>query len=694
MGNFFSATSVFTFLACLLLGCLYAWLLYGTNKNLHRNLRYALTALRILTVTLIAWMLFAPLVKRISYTPEKPIIVLAHDNSISVAQVEPAGFNRIKYQQDLKQLSEALAEKYEVKTYSFSDSVKAGLDFSGTGKLSNASALINQLNNELLNRNVGAVILASDGIFNRGGNPLYALNQIKAPVYTIAMGDTIAKRDVLIANVNYNNLVYLDNEFTLDIQVQAYESKGESTQLSVLENGKKLSEQSVAINTNGFVKDIQVKLKANQIGIQKYTINLSTVKNEVTTKNNSQTLFVEVIDARQKVLIASAAPHPDIATLKQAIDLNKHYEVTIALADDLNAVEVNKYSLAILYQLPGNTNAGTALINRLQQTNMPLWYILGAQSNIGAFNQVQKLVNLNRANGSLQEVFPYPDANFTAFNLADNSLKQLNDYDPLQSPFANVSVNGNYTAALNQRIGRVNTQNPLLFFINDNGKKTGFLLGEGIWKWKLEEAKSEQHYPLVNELISKTMQYLAVKDDKRKFKAYSSKSTYDENENVILNATLYNDAYEPVNTSEVRVEVKNADGKAFNYTFSKFGAAYRLDAGTLPQGNYTYTASTSLGDKKYTAAGAFYVNALIAEYQQTTANHQLLYTMAQQSNGKMVMPANLLNLVEEIEKSGQVKTISYEDRKYEELISLKWLFTLIVLLLSAEWFLRKRNGEL
>lgn len=693
MGNFFTVSSVFTFLACLLLGGLYAWLLYGTNKNLTAKLRYLLVAFRVLAVTILVWLLFAPLVKRISYTPEKPIIVLAHDNSISVAQVEPAGFNKAKYEEDLKRLADQLSSKYEVKTYSFSDSVKNGLDFSGQGKLSNASALVNQLNDELLNRNVGAIIIASDGIFNRGGNPLYELNKIKAPVYTIAMGDTIPKRDVLIANVNYNNLVYLDNDFTLDIEVQAYASKGESTQLSIAENGKKVQEQHIAIDANSFVKNVQVKLKANKIGIQRYTINVSPVKNEATAKNNSQTIFIEVIDARQKVLLATASPHPDITVLKQAIEQNKHYEVTVVMADDLNSVDVNKYNLAVLYQLPANINVASALINKLQEARLPIWYIVGAQSNVNALSQAQKMLNFNRATGALQEVFPNVDPNFTAFNLDATALKQLNSYDPLQVPFANMAINGNYTAVLNQRIGKVNTQSPMLFFVDDNGKKTGFLIGEGIWKWKLEEAKDEQSFPLVNELVAKTIQYLSVKDDKRKFKVYTSKSTFEENENVVLNATLYNDAYEPVNTPDAKVQVKNAEGKVFNYTFSKFGAGYNLNAGTLPQGNYTYEASTALGDKKYTASGAFYVNALIAEYQQTTANHQWLYTMAQQSNGKMYTPANLLQIADELEKSGQVKTISYEDRKYEELISLKWIFVLIMLLLTTEWFLRKRNGE-
>lgn len=694
MGNFFTVSSVFTFLGCLLLGGLYAWLLYSANKNLTAKLRYLLAAFRVLAITAVAWLFFAPLVKRISYTPEKPIIVLTHDNSISVAQVEPVGFNKAKYEKDLKQLADQLSSKYEVKTYSFSDSVKNGLDFSGQGKLSNASALVNQLNDELLNRNVGAIIIASDGIFNRGGNPLYELNKIKAPVYTIAMGDTIPKRDVLIANVNYNNLVYLDNDFTLDIEVQAYASKGESTQLSIAENGKKIQEQSIAIDANSFAKNVQVKLKANKIGIQRYTINVSPVKNEATAKNNSQTIFVEVIDARQKVLLATASPHPDITVLKQAIEQNKHYEVTVVMADELNSIDVNKYNLAVLYQLPANINVASALINKLQELRLPIWYIVGAQSNVNALSQAQKMLNFNRTTGALQEIFPYPDPNFTAFNLDATALKQLNNYDPLQMPFANMAINGNYTAVLNQRIGRVNTQSPMLFFVDDNGKKTGFLIGEGIWKWKLEEAKDEQSFPLVNELVAKTIQYLSVKDDKRKFKVYTSKSTFEENENVVLNATLYNDAYEPVNTPDAKVQIKNAEGKVFNYTFSKFGAGYNLNAGTLPQGNYTYEASTALGDKKYTASGAFYVNALIAEYQQTTANHQLLYTMAQQSNGKLFAPANLLQIADELEKSGQVKTISYEDRKYEELISLKWIFALIMLLLTTEWFLRKRNGEI
>lgn len=693
MANFLSFSTFLIFIGCVGLGILYAWILYGANKNLGKKTRNTLALARALAVAILAFLLFAPLVRRVSHTPEKPVIVIANDNSISVKAIQPIGFNAKKYEEDLKALAAKLGERYEVKTYTFGDSVKSGFEFTGTHQVTNGTALVNRLNDELLNRNVGAIIIASDGIFNRGGNPLYELNKIKAPVYTIALGDTIPKRDVLVANVNYNNIVYLDNEFTLDVQVQAFESRGENTKLSVLENGKQVAEQTIDINNASFVKDVQIKLKANKVGVHRYTINLAAVKNEITTKNNSQTIFVEVMDGRQKILLASASAHPDLATLKQAIELNQHYEVTLALAEELEKVDLSKYSLAILYQLPALNYSASSLISKLREQKIATWYIVGAQSNLSAFGQVQQQVSFARATGSLQEVFPYYQENFTSYNLNTEALKQLETYDPLLVPFSNMMIKGNYAAVLNQRIGKVNIQSPMLFFAEDNGKKMGFLIGEGLWKWKLEEAKNENSYPLVAELISKTVQYLSVKDDKRKFKVYTSKSTFEENESVVLNATLYNDAFEPVNNSEVKVQLKNTEGKVYNYTFSKMGSGYQLDAGNLPKGNYSYIASTSLGDKKYTANGAFFVNAMISEYQQTTANHQLLNTMAQQTQGKMYMPANLLDIANELEKSGQVKTITYEDRRYEEMINLKWIFALILLLLSAEWFFRKRNGE-
>jgi hypothetical protein len=694
MNSIFAGTSILYFLACLALGILYAWLLYRGNKNINRKLQYGLTAIRIVAVTAIAWLIFAPLIKTLNYTLNKPVIIIGQDNSLSIAQVKAAGFDQKLYEKNLKILQDKLSDRYEVKAYHFSDTVKDGLDFKNQGKLTDASAFFRKIRDEYTNRNVGAVILATDGIFNRGGNPLYSINQMNAPVYTIALGDSIPKRDVLISNVNYNNIVYLDDDFTIEVQVQAFQSDHENTMIAVNQNGAKLVQQAIAINGNSFVKNIPIKLHAGKIGVQKYTVQLGILTNEITTKNNSQTFYVEVIDGRQKVLLAAAAPHPDLGVLKEAISLNKHYEAKLALADDLNATDPSKFDLIILYQLPDAQNMSTSFLQKVMALKRPVWYVLGAQSNVNAFNQIQNQVNLSAANGSVQEVYADVANGFTSFNLSEDDKKKFSTFDPLLMPFGRLMVNASATPVFNQRIGKVSTQQPLLFFTNENGLKTGYLMGEGLWRWKLSEAQNENGSSGLNDLISKTIQYLAVKDDQRKFKVFTSKSAYDENEAVQFNATLYNDSYQPVNEPEVNLQVKNEAGKVFNYTFSKTENAYQLDAGTMGAGNYSYLSNTALGGKRLTASGSFYVNSLMAEYQETTANHQLLNAMAKQSNGKLFMPEDLLKIADEILKNENIKTISYEDRKYDELINIKWLYAWILTLLSIEWFLRKRNGEL
>lgn len=694
MSDTFTFYTLLALLGCVLAGIFFAWLLYSKTDHLSKNVRYTLAAGRAVIITLIAFFLFFPLLRRVSYDLEKPIVIIGQDNSISAGNIKPAGFDAGKYEKDLKDLSDKLAEKYEVRRYSFSDSVKRDFDFSYKGKITNASKFIDRLNDELLNRNVGAVILASDGIFNRGGSPLYDINKLKAPVYTIALGDTIPKKDLVIANVNSNDIVYLDNEFTIEVQVQAFESKGNTTTIRALENGKEVVSLPINISSNPFVKTIPLKLKATKLGVQRYTISLKELPDEVSVANNTQQIFVDVIDARQKVLIAAAAPHPDVAVLKEAISANQHYEAKVVIGDELNAVNLKDYGITILYQLPSVDNVALSFLNRLKQSDIPIWYVIGAQSNLSAFNQQQNQVTYSGNNGVLQEVYPVPNASFTAFEIDAAASKIIENYDPLLAPFGNIAVNTPSNAALRQRIGKIKTQYPQLIFTNEGGRKAEYLIGEGIWRWKLSEAEENIEQSVVGDIISKSIQYLTLKDDKRKFKVYTAKNSFDENERVLINATLYNDSYVPVNSPDVNIGIKSEKGKTYNYLFSRTETGYQLDAGALPAGSYHYTAATSLGGKAYTASGLFYINNIVAEYQQTIANHQLLGNLSAQTNGKMYMPKELSGIYNDIINNEQIKTLSYENRKYEELINYKWLFVLIIALLTTEWFFRKRNGAI
>jgi hypothetical protein len=692
MDNSFTFYSFLAILCCLLAGIFFAWLLYGSSSVLGRPLRISLAVFRAITVSLILWLLFSPLIRQVSYTLEKPIVVIAQDNSQSIAAVMPAGFDSLKYRKGIQQLREELSDRYDVRAYSFSDRISKGLDFSYRGKLTNAAALVSRLTDELMNRNVGAVILATDGIFNRGGNPAGDIAALKAPVYTIALGDTVAQKDVLIANVNSNELVYLDNDFRMEVRVEAYQCAGLQTRLSVMENGRVLQEQMISLKGSQFSKDVAVTLKAAKLGIHQYTLSLSAVKDEVSAKNNSQRVIIEVIDDRQKVLIAAAGPHPDLAALKEAIAQNKHYDVSLVTGEILARTDPKTYGLVILYQLPSVSSDTRIFMDKVHAAKTPLWYIVGAQSELSQFNQVQSGVNITGGGRSLSYMYSDISTGSAVFDLDAVSRKVIENFDPLQVPAGQLKTFGDPQAVLNQRRGKVSTGMPQLFFMNMNGRKLGYLIGEGLWKWKFSEAKENTQVPVFTSLMGKVVQYLSVKDDKRKFIVRPAKQTFDENEHILINANLYNDSYIAVNTPDAAIQLRDENGKSYNFSFSRFESAYQLDAGLLPPGTYSYQANTMLGNQKYVAKGSFFINALVAEFQQTVANHQLLYQLSSQTNGKLYLPDQLAALKEELIKSKQMKTLSYEDRKYEELINFKWLFVLILLMLSAEWFLRKRNG--
>lgn len=689
-------------LGCLALGVLYAWLMYRQPVDLSKGFRNALFALRAAVVFIIALLLLAPLVKTISYKAQKPLILILQDNSQSVKLFSPAPNpspkeRALKSSRQVQQLTEDLGEaaktlggNYEVHTFNFDDGLHDGLSNTYNGRQTNISAALKQLNDRYVNQNIGAIVLATDGLYNQGSDPQYEARDLKSTIYTIALGDTTSKRDLLIANVNYNKTAFLGNDFEIEVLAEAYQSKGENMRLSVTEDGRQVASQNIPVTSDAFRKLAPVKLTADKKGIRKFTISISPVKNELSAENNTETIYVEVLDAKQKVLLVYNSPHPDISVIKEGIESNRNYDVKTLSISDLAAIKPTDYSLVILHEITA-ANAG-ALQNIVAKSKMPLWYMLGSQSDLPAFNQQQKSVHIVTARPEMQEVFAQPSPDFSAFILSDSSERKIAAFPPLLAPYGSYGASPQSQVLLKQKIGNVGTGYPLLSFTDEGGRRTGTLTGEGLWKWALAEYKATGNHHATEELLSQSVQYLTANANKQQFRAYPAKNVFDEGENVILNAELYNDALELINTPDVKIEFKGSAGKNYSFLFSRNGQSYQLDAGTLPVDEYTYTASVKLGNHPYTAKGQLTVKALNLETRQSAANHQLLRAIAKQSGGEMLMPPQISRLAGLIRKNDNIKTIVYEDKHYSDMISVKWVFGLILLLLSVEWFLRKREG--
>ncbi|MCH2043648.1 MAG: hypothetical protein MK212_05860 [Saprospiraceae bacterium] len=679
---------------CVLVGFIYAVALYYRNKSFgekSRSLNLGLGALRFSTVTIICLLLLSPVMKSTITEKKAPIVVLGQDESQSIL-TSFTEEEKKAYTDKMNALKAKLSEKYDLRTYSFGENVRKDLELKFEDKATNMAAFLEEVFDLYSGQNLGTVILASDGIYNQGNSPLYSGARLNVPIFSIALGDTIPKKDLVVKRVYNNKIAYLGDQFSMQVDLAAFNCGGAVSKLVVTRKGRKVAEQVVNVDNNDFFTTVEFVLDADRSGVQCYSIRVSPVDGEVSTANNSKDVCMDVLDARQKILLLAESPHPDIAALRRMIDANKNYEVKIAYADDLKT-GVGEYDFVVLHQLPSKRNTITPVLNELKTKKIAHMYIVGTQSNLGLLNKNQNLLRIAARSTLTDDVEGILSSKFNTFTLNPKLADEIYKFPPLTAPNGNFSARADATVIFTQRIQTISTKYPLLLFGEEDGTKKAVLAAEGIWKWRMFDYMQHKNHDLFDEVFGKLIQYLSNKEDKRKFRAFANSTIYNENETISIDAELYNNNYERINEPEARLEVIGEGGKSYPFTFNKTSNAYVANIGYLPKGDYKFTAKTELDGEALQANGAFSVRPLQLELFETTADHQLLNTLSTKFGGKVVYPSNMDGLIEMIDAQGVAKPLLFDTVKTRSLIHLKWIFFLLLGLLTLEWFLRRFNGS-
>lgn len=201
-----------------------------------------------------------------------------------------------------------------------------------------------------------------------------------------------------------------------------------------------------------------------------------------------------------------------------------------------------------------------------------------------------------------------------------------------------------------------------------------------------------QSHEQADEIIGKSIRYLVSTADKSLFRV-NHDNVFNHGQEIHIEAELYNESYQLINASEVQITIKNKEGKDFKYVFSKTANAYFLNAGVLPEGDYSYRATTELSGRKHSAQGSFVVSETNLESLNLVADHTLLNTMSQKTGGEMVYAKDMDRIVEMVKANDYIKPIIRTETTNKRLIENIWYWLAVVLVLSGEWFLRKYWGR-
>lgn len=684
-------------LFCVAAGLIYALVLYFRDKTFKEQptwFIWLLGALRFIGISLLAALLLSPILRSKETRTQKPVVVIAQDGSESIRAAWTPQDSQ-SYVNQLLQLKDKLSENYDVIGYTFGEKLKDTLDFSYDDKRTNLSAVLQEVYDLYSNQNLGAVILATDGIYNEGANPVYANINLNAPVYTIGLGDTTRYKDLTIKRVFHNKIAYLGDKFSIQVDVSGQNAGGANVPISIskIENGRsrQIIREQIQIDRNSFFITKEFILNADLSGVNRYRISIGSIDGERSTLNNSKDIYVDILEARKKVLILAHAPHPDISALKQSLSAGLNNEVSIAYMGSFKE-NIRDFDFLILHQLPSKAFPAVELLSQIKMAKTPTLFIVGQENDFKAINNIQGLVNILANGKNSNDVEPTMAASFSLFTISDEVRQAVQSYPPLIAPFGEFKEGTNASVLFYQRIGRIDTKFPLLSLGEQSGTRTAIICGTGIWKWRLFDYLEKKNHSRFDELFSQISQYLSVKSDKRQFRVSLSKNIFDENESIIFDAELYNESYELINQPSAHLVITDSDGKEFTYTFNATGNVYRLNAGILPIGSYRYQATTNTGTQSLSFSGQFNIQAVQIERYDMTANHALLRLLSENYGGDFLFPSEIATIGPRLEERGTVKPILFETLHTRSVINLKGIFFIILGMLSLEWFLRRYFG--
>ncbi|MDR0802567.1 hypothetical protein [Fluviicola sp.] len=649
-----------------------------------------LFSFRALGLFLLGLLLLGLVWETIKYRPEKPLIITLVDSSSSMLNYKDS--NRVK--KDIEgfrtALPQALGEGYEYLDLAVGTSVRDLDQLAFKDKSTDLSAGFKQIKDRFFNRNIGAIVLISDGNYNQGVHPMYEAERIElTPVFALAAGDTTLKRDIVVRSVSSNELAFLNNEFPVQTLIDFQRVPAGSYQVNLLQDGKVIQSQKATVsNTSLDQKEFLFTVPAKIKGYHRFTVSVQAIKGEFTKDNNQQSCFVEIIDSKSNVLLLASAPHPDVAALRSVFELDQEAVVTSELMT--NYTLGNKIPDFVVWYENG-LRPNVNLFKQIQDRGIPVLMILGPNVSTSLMQNYGLAIKTPTGN-QYEDVYPVLADGFNSFGLSADFTSLIPVLTPLRTKFGGYKLPSNSIVVLNQRVGNVSKNDPLIAVAQTQKAKIGFILGEGLWRWKMKEFMQKKTSAGFEEFVQKLTQYISVKQNREPLRVTLPKR-FNTIEDIVFKAEFYNESMELITTPTVEMTITKRGGKSFKQLFSPTANFYQLNVGQLTSGTYDWKVVADNNGKKYLKSGSFAVDEISLEDQDTRANFSTLNQLAVQSDGSYKTLDQYQALIREIKKRGDITTVQYEDTGYQELIDWKWIFALIILLFTAEWFLRRWWGS-
>ena len=643
------------------------------------NIYWGLFSVRTLSLSTLFILLLNPEINSEVTTLIKPKLAVLVDNSASIGFLGKDSLAQ-DFSTQLKN-DTALNNRFDLQFFTFSNSTAQTDTLSFDGSQTNIGQALLETK-ELFRDEVAPIALITDGHQTVGASYSFLAKQLNQTVYPVVLGDTAQYRDLSIKQINVNTYAFLDNTFPVEIFVHYNGSSEVSTALEIYAENQLIFREKISLNNAKNSVIVTPKLKADRVGVKRYTARLRPLDDEKILSNNSKPFALEIVNQKLNIALISNITHPDLGVFKSIIGTQKNYRIQRFTTEEFMN-NPKDCAFVLLYEPDARFSS---VYDYIQKKNINSFTIGGAATDWAFLNSIQTHY-IHQQTGQTEEYQAEFNANFDAFALIP---LEFEDFPPLKSVFGAIDISTPNEVILYKTLNGMTTKSPLLFTYKSEKSRHAVLLGSGLWKWRLKAFQLNDSFKRFDTFFNVIFQYLSTQK-KAKRLLVTHDPIFDGSNAIEIFAQFFDENFQVNSNAQLEIEVNTPQfNQPLLFPLSLVGNTYNVDLSSLKPGNYNYKLRTT--DQLISTAGQFEILDFNIESQFLNADFEQLNLLAKETGGRVFLENQYGSLIDQLLKNSNYKSIQKINKKAVPLIDYKWLLLLLILSLATEWFIRKYNG--
>jgi len=697
---------VFIFLALLLLAGYTIFTYRVTIPELRLSKKIALIVIRVLVILTLFLMMFEPLLTISHKKDVNPINYIFVDNSKSQKVFE--GKTSSLGKAIISKLKKMSHSSY--KLFSFGNGFREikqddASNFSYMEPATNFSSVFTFLQKE---NEIASVSIISDGIITQGTTPVYQAEKLNVPIFTIGIGDSTTKKDLILDNVLHNEYLYSGIETPLKVRITQHGFDGTQTVLSLFEDGVLRTTKPVSFSSES-EQNVDLVYKPTSPGEKKLKVTLTNLPGEFTYENNRTSVFVKILDSKLNIVLLAGAPSTDVTFFKNTLEADTNNAVqTFTQITSNQYLErkspekaLEKVDVLYLLNFPSNVTPPPLvekIAKLIREKNIPYFFELSSSVDASKLHLLDTELPFiyKKSDNSISEVQPVVEDDAARNPLIQYNgkdvLNEWNNLPPVFHPNWNCQAKPEAEVIAKLKMNTIKLATPLIISRRLGSKRGIAVLASDIWKWKLQIAPSQ--VDLFDRFVNNANKWLHAADQQKQVTIKTDKKFYSLGEKVFFTAEVFDEGFNPVNDAEIKCTIKSKDDER-TVTFTSAGNGfYQGVINDLPKEDFIFNGEAFLSNHSLGKdEGRFSIGEVDYELQQTTMNADMLQLLAKDTKGKFYYNTvgDFFQRLQSI--SERSKKIDVETSQYQ-LWDNQYLLFILILLFSVEWIIRKQDGLL